>query len=183
MRQLKIILCALALIIGPVLLESCCLKEDYQYFTIEDFRQKTIAYPYQGTAPITTTSVKLSEVAFEVEYMIEALATIEHSGYEALACYQEFKSNQTLTSVTITSSAALGGIPAGEPLNTLFLVDLYLSGQQVYTMVGMNPLPQRFAFRSTQTVTAPEVHVFTFRLELDDGRVFEMKSVELELIP
>jgi hypothetical protein len=183
MLRLKIIVFALALIVGPVLLEACCLRENYEYFNIEDFQQQTISYPYQGTGAITNTSVRLSSVAFKVEYVIELLAAADHSGYEALACYQEFKSNQALKSVTITSSATLGGIAAGEPLNTLFLVDLYLSDQQVYTMVGMNPLPPTFAFRSTQTVTSPQEHVFTFRLELDDGRVFEIESVPLELIP
>jgi hypothetical protein len=190
MPVLKIIAITLLLIAGPVLLESCCFNDccgtEGIYYNIEDISLTTTPYPAVPPYPsLSEDAVKLSTVAFYFNFELKYLSFAGRGGFQTLACDPVTESKQTISSIDITSSGEVGGISAGQPLNDLFEAFKYdgaETGMPIEDIYGDKFLPNLW-FRTPAEVGATTSSSFTFRVALDDGRLFVLTTDQISLVP
>jgi hypothetical protein len=192
MRLVTTAVVALLLITAPVILESCCLSDcgcgDSDGPARFDFVDMTMTlYSRTTFAPLPSGATTLSEVYFKSDIEARYTSMIETSsvGSAAYACSPApIYSNQQITSIVITSDSDLSTttatIFAGEDLGVLFKVD----GNEFYGEVA-DILNKPFSgnhlyfLSDAQLDHGIQTHVFTFRITLDNGMVFEMVTTEL----
>jgi hypothetical protein len=192
MRLLKITMLAITLIVGPVLLESCCLSDccfesvENTHYNIEDMTMSPTPFPAVMPFPsLPGTAIKLSTVAFHFNIDVAYITALAYRGFGALACEPVLPmSEQTIKSIEITSSSKLGNIETGDPLNDLFQVYLHETneGQPLDEAINNSYLPY-LSFRTNTEVTSASSQSFIFRVTLDDGRLFNLISAKLDLQP
>jgi hypothetical protein len=185
MRIVSISIAILQLIILPPLLQACCGGfggDDDTYYDIDE-----MTLEIQLINPATTSS-KLSDINFIVAFQVTYAAIESTGGATLYACSPAPTiSNNQVIAVAITSNRDLittaGTASAGENLSFQFRV--HGTGHindPVSDLIGNPLLDNKLVFTSDAELSAEQSHIFTFKITLDNGRVFAMEATELTFL-
>jgi hypothetical protein len=193
MRWQKIACLSLVLITVPVIIESCCLTSccgerfTQQSYDIDELVLTATTYPAVPPYPVVVPSTTLKNTALliDVRTTYASMIVKPPPGFAAFACDPApDESNQTITSLVITSNAHLSTtthtIMAGSSLNEFFAVYDYKYASPIEQIIGSRYLTT-FSLRSEDELNQPQTHTFTVTITLDDGRMFELVSDPLDL--
>jgi hypothetical protein len=173
------------LIIGPLLIQSCCWDCDCKWakdpvtYTIKGMVMKAII---RNRVPETlasrSTRASGLEFLFEISTNESNLPTSTPASFGRPACPAPKQSREKIESYSITANntlvSDLGTFNPGEDLKSLFTFSDGGPGQSFHSL-AFSLFPQ---FKTKQAAQ----QIFTFSFTFDDGRSFEYKSSTFELL-
>lgn len=187
MKTLKIYFCIVALMLVPVLMDSCgsdcdcCGPFETKEFTIKDLFLSVSNT--SATQPVPH-SIAPKDLIFGFEMNVSYALRERTDSYKgtmgAYACDPVMPgSKQKFTALKITSESALQTsgktFAAGDDLSNVFLLTDFNLNQSLHT--------NTFHFSPVFVMTTKAEHNFKFSFTLDDGQEFELQSGPYELIP
>lgn len=200
MRSLRVIAVCLALIILPVLIESCCgvgngacpCNPDWETnFSIQSMSLDTKTKAELGgvwPAGLGKSASALSSLVLKIDMDVEyRRALLEQPSFTptmaAFACSPpEPVSDQKITALSITSNNVLTTmdttIVAGADL-----ARLYFKFPPPFVYLNEALYETSITLTTGRDVDVAQTHRFTVAIKLDDGRSFEMTTKDLEFTP
>lgn len=190
----------LALVVLPVLIESCCgtgngacpCNPDWETnFSINSMSLETKTkaelggvWPAVGVRSANALSNLVLKIDMDVEYR---RAQLKHPSFgptmAAFACSPpEPQSDQKITALSITSNNVLTTRDTTLAAGT-DLTGLYIKFPPPYAYLNETLYETTLKLTTTRDVDVSQTHRFTVILKLDDGRSFEMTTKDLEFTP
>jgi len=200
-KNLKITLVCIALVVLPVLIESCCglgtgacpcnpdwaTAFDIKSMNVSTVNRKGLGAPSALDPP---SPGPLSNFAFYVYMDAEyRQAYMEHSRptMAAYACSPETPvGDQKITAISIKSNNVLttttGTFAAGQELNSIFLV-IFGDPQAIDQILNKDLYINQMYFITDERADVTQHHKFTITIVLDDGRTFDLITEDGEITP
>ncbi len=194
----KIVLAAIALMVVPSLLDSCCGSCGCNSDFSDSFDIKNIRLLVSGDEYGTTGSndtVKLSEVyyvnTFDVEYLKSEAKPVLlfefNGGTQTFACDPPVPvGKQKFTSITVTSAFEFvtpdKTYPVGTDLIELFKVKRN-DVKKLSELINHDLVTTEAAAYLDTTISSPQQHNFKFTFVLNNGQTYELETGVHRLLP
>jgi hypothetical protein len=199
----KIIIVCVALVVLPVLIESCCglgngscgcgSTEWATAFNIKSMVVSTVNRKGLGSSSSLDppSPGPLSNFAFSVYMDAEYRQAYLEQSRPTMAAYAcspvDPVGDQKITAISIKSNNVLttvnGTFAAGQELSSIFFVMVLGGAQPIDDILNKELYYNVMTIITNEKADATQLHTFTITISLDDGRIFDLTTEEGEITP
>ncbi len=132
------------------------------------------------------SGIRFDSLLFVMEFEPMDKSRISYYGLgfnQAMACSPAYDENY-ISDISVTSTSKFGSLDSGQELKNLFLIaDSYSGFGNSFGSYSLELNETQVFFRLHTGPGIQSEHIFTFKIELDDGRSFDLQTAPIAITP